>query len=404
MISISAIEKAHARVRGFFEPSPLSYSPFLSERLGDSVELYCKWDNRLRTGSFKERGVIEFLSSLTDDEKKKGVIAASAGNHAIALAFYTNKMGITCEVIMPTWAPLVKVRTAEKYKASVRLSGISFQESYDLAIQEAKARDLIFVSAFNDERIITGQGTAGVEILSQIRDPDLIIVPVGGGGLISGIASFVKQTSKKVKIIGVQSAWAVQARNEAHGNSNTPKNPFPPSSIADGIAVKTIGSITKPYIDAYVDDMVTVTEDEIAAGIIAVLETEKTVLEGAGAAVVAALLANKIPNLPSKVVAMCCGSNIDLDLVSRLLMRDLVKKERACKLVFSVPDRPGSLRFITDIVSQNGANVLEVLHDRNFAEIPGAVSITLLLELKTKAHKSELMVNLLNAGLLVKEV
>jgi threonine dehydratase len=400
-VTVKTIDKATQIIRTFWNPTPLTHSHFFSEYLGK--EIYIKWDNQLRTGSFKERGVINFLNSLTTSDKKKGVIAASAGNHAVALAYYCQKMNIPCSVVMPTWAPMVKIRNAEKYKASVSLFGSSFQEAYTEASTIAAKLKITFVPAYNDERIINGQGSCGLEILSQLSSEQkkslAIIVPIGGGGLISGIATAIKETDPKIKIIGVQSEWVINARK-----SPVKIAPFAPSSIADGIAVKTIGTCTAPIIKKYVDQIVTINEDEIGDAIIKLLELEKTAIEGAGAAAIAALMSHKIKKLPKHVVAVTCGSNIDMDLISRLLTRDLIRKGRSCKLSFSVPDRPGSLNYITNLLSKAGANVINVSHDRICTELPGHVSIEFLLELRDKKHKESMLILLKDSGLRVKEI
>jgi threonine dehydratase len=400
-VTVKTIEKATTIVRSFFDPSPLTHSHYFTELLGQ--EVFFKWDNQLRTGSFKERGVINFLSSLSPTERRKGVVAASAGNHAIALAYYSKKMKVPCNVIMPTWAPMVKIRAAEKYGANVRLYGSSFQEAYDEALAVADKQKITFVSAYNDERIVNGQGSCGLEILAQTTQAQqkslAVVVPIGGGGLISGIATAIKQLHPHIQIIGVQSRWVVEARK-----SGKRVAPFPPSSIADGIAVKTIGTVTAPIIKRYVDQIVTVDEDEIGDAIIKLLELEKTVIEGAGAAALAALLAKKVKKLPHNIVAVTCGSNIDMDLVSRLLTRDLIRKGRSGKIAFSVPDRPGSLNYITQLLSKAGANVIEVSHDRVCTELPGHVSIEFLLEHRDKQHKKATLALLRESGLRVEEL
>lgn len=384
--TIAQIQEALPRIRAHFPPTPITYSAYLSELVGH--EIYIKWDNKLRTGSFKERGAINFLYSLTPEEKKCGVCAASLGNHALALSHYAEQAGVACKIIMPTTAPLVKIQSTMKRNAEVKLFGSTFQEAYDHALEISSKEKKIFVSAFDDHRIMAGQGTMGLEILEQLSDFDSVVVPVGGGGMISGIATAIKTARPEVYMLGVQSEWIIQHRAEIKAKTS---EGLLSASIADGIAVKTIGKLTQPVITEKVDALVSVSEMEIADAIVKLLELEKTVVEGAGASGVAALLAKKSPKKLKKSVIVIGGSNIDINVVSRLIMRDMATRERVLKLVTAVPDRPGSLHFVSGIISREAANVLEVIHDRSFSRLPGNVSITFMVEVRDTAHRDTLI-------------
>ena len=390
-------QAAYHNVRRFFPPSPLTFSPLVSELLGGNI--YFKWDNKLRTGSFKERGAIHFLLALKARERARGVCAASAGNHALALSFYAKRLKAPCTIVMPVLAPLIKVQSSQRAGAEVILHGNNFNEAYQYAAKLARKRGLIFVPAFDHPLIIAGQGSAGIEILEQLPEVDSIVVPVGGGGLISGIAAAIKQRKKAVRVFGVQSEWAASWRKR--------KNPhellFQAGTIADGIAVKHIGTVTGPVIKNYVDSMTTVTEDEIANAIMRLLELERTVVEGAGAAAFAALLAGRIPKGAKNTVVMACGSNIDMNILSRLIERDMAKHARLLRIKVSLPDRPGSLHVVSGLLAEMRANVLEVTHDRSFSKIPGNVDVSFLLEVRNKAHKLDILSRLRRVGLDIKE-
>jgi len=388
-------DSALGRVRRFFGATPLTLAPTISEEAG--VDIFLKWDNKLRTGSFKERGAINFLSQLSAEERKRGVCAASAGNHALALSYYSRQLRIPCTLVMPVFAPLVKVQTSQRWGAEVIRHGSNFDEAYTYAEALAKRTKKIYVPAFDHPRIIEGQGTAGLEILEQLPDVDAVVVPIGGGGLISGIALAMKDIRPNVKIIGVRSEWAMRARATKSGHLSTQFS----GTIADGIAVKRNGKITVPLMEQVVDRIVMVNENEIAKAVVRVLETERTVLEGAGAAGVAAVLFGKIPQRFKKVAVMACGSNIDMNMLSRLLERDMAQQGRLLRLKVSMPDRPGSLQRATTILAAEGANVLEVIHDRSFSEVPINVDISFVLEVRDNRHRKQIIEALSSSGLTI---
>lgn len=392
--SPSAIDLADAlaRVRSALPVTPLTKSPGLSALCGH--EIWIKWDNKFHTGSFKERGAVNVLENLSIAERNTGVCAASAGNHALALSYHAQRLSIPCTIVMPLSAPLVKVTSTRNTGARVVLHGRNFDEAYEHAEQICRDEGLQFISPFDDERIIAGQSTSGQEIADQLPDADYIVVPVGGGGLLSGIGLALKHRGISAKLIGVQSEWVVEGRAGGHATSL-----IAPVTIADGIAVKRVGRITGPLVAALADQLVTVTEEQVAESITRILEHERTVIEGAGAAALAAVLGGCIPNTDKKVVVLACGSNIDMNVLSRLIDRDMGLHQRLLRVAISVPDRPGSLAAITRLLAEKNANVLEVLHNRAFSQIPGNVKIEFLLEVREHKHAEEVLNALRTVGL-----
>lgn len=390
------IQRALANVRAILPVSPLTHSPFFTEIAGRDI--FFKWENKLRTGSFKERGAVNFLASLPEAARRGGVCAASAGNHALALSYHASRFRIPCHIVMPINAPLVKIQSTKNAGASVVLEGSSFDESYRHAQEISKRDGMTFVSPFDHPNIVAGQATAGVELLQQLPDLDSLIVPVGGGGLAAGMALAIKQFRPDVFILGVRSEWADKI---AHSKQ---RKAIPDVTIADGIAVKTIGALTRPILEQKIDKLVTVTETEIAKGIVRLLEIERTVAEGAGAAALAALLAGHLPAAYKRTAVVVSGSNIDMNVLSRIIEREMGERDRLMKINVSVPDRPGSLHTTTGIFASLGANVLEVYHDRFFSRRPGNVDITFLVEVRDTSHKEELMNGLERSGVEVCEL
>lgn len=385
--TFSDIKAATELIRPHLEVTPLLRSNVFSEMSGRDV--YIKWDNTLRTGSFKERGALHALLRLSPEERTKGVITASAGNHALALSFHARRLNIPCTVVMPSRAPLVKVQSAHNYGAEVILFGDTFDEAYQHAIDLAETTAKRRIPPYDHVDVVAGQGSCGIEIYEQLPEVDAVFVPVGGGGLISGIATALKELRPKTKIIGVQSEWAVQHRSAPTNSSPPPR--LPPATIADGIAVKRIGQITKPIIEQRVDTLLTASEASIAQAVVHYVEHEHTVIEGAGAAALAGLLSYRLPKELQHIVVLACGSNIDINVLSRLLERDMGERGRLLHLKLSVPDKPGSLAFITSIMAREGANILEVIHDRSFSKLPGNVDITFELEVRNKDHGSQVL-------------
>lgn len=395
MISLSDIQAANLRIRPTIHVTPCEYSETFSEISGNPV--YFKLENLHMTGSFKERGALNKLLLMTPDERERGVICASAGNHAQGVAYHAKRLGIRCVVYMPEHAPITKVNATERFGAEVILYGKSFDE----ALAEAKrigARDgLVFVHAFDDSNVIAGQGTCGLEILEQNPQVEAILVPIGGGGLIGGIACAVKEQNPKIKMIGVQTSRVPSMR--AALEKGEPVELPAASTIADGIAVRRCGVETVPLAARYVDQIVTVEEEEIASAILYLLEREKTVAEGAGAAAVAALLHAKTNLKGKNTVALVCGGNIDPIFLSRIIERGLVKDGRLVRLRLNVPDRPGALNSITALFVQAKVNVMTIEHDRAYHGVAlGETAIEATIETRGSEHVEELFTAMKAAG------
>jgi len=353
--------------------------------------LHFKLENLQRTGSFKDRGSLNRLLRLTAEERARGVVTASAGNHGQGLAYHCGRLGIPATVVMPVTAPLNKVTNTRGYGATVVQSGTILDEAAEEAARIAERKGLVTVPAFDHPDIIAGQGTMGLEILEQVPDVATVLVPVGGGGMISGICIAIKEVRPAVRVIGIEADAAASAKaSRAAGKVVQIAHS---DTLADGIATKRIGDLTFPLIERYVDDLVSVGEDEIAAAILLLLEREKTVAEGAGAVPLAALLTRAVRVDPgSTVVAVLSGGNIDINMISRIIDRGLVFDGRAARLAVKVRDRPGSLAQLTRTVADLGANVLEVYHRRAYADISlGEVEIVIQLETRGREHVDEIV-------------
>jgi threonine dehydratase len=331
------------------------------------------------------------------------VVTASAGNHAQAVAFHASRLGIPCTVVMPETAPLIKVSNTRGYGARVVQRGTVLDDAAVEARRLVDDEDLVMVSAFDDRHVIAGQGTMGLELLEQVPDLDTVVVPVGGGGMISGIALALKSARPGVRVLGVeaQAAPSALASREAGRIVKIESH----HTLADGIATKRVGELTFPMIEALVDDLVTVTEEEIASAILLLVERQKTVVEGAAAVALAALASGRVAVTPSEtVVLLLSGGNIDVNILSRIIDRGLVADGRLTRLMVKVPDRPGSLSLLTRIVAGAGANVLEIAHRRAFADISvGDVEIVLHLETRGRDHIEEIVGILEAEGLAVEE-
>jgi threonine dehydratase len=397
MVTLQDIEAAQERIGDSIHRSPCSRSEHFKD-LTDCAALYFKLENLQRTGAFKERGALNTLLCLTPEEKARGTIAASAGNHAQGLAWHAGRLGVGATIVMPERTPLIKVERTRSYGARVVLHGTNFDEAYAEALRIQERENLVFVHPFNDPRVVAGQGTIGLELLEQCPKMDLVLVPIGGGGLISGVACALKETNPRIKIIGVQASAiaSMKASLEAGHLVELPAG----TTIADGIAVKRPGDYTFEMIRRYVDDIVTVDEEEISNAILLLLEREKTVSEGAGAVGLAALLNGKIPSARGrKVVVLLSGGNIDVNLVSRIIERGLVKGGRLVRLIVRMPDRPGMLARLTAEVAQQGANVVEIYHNRAFSKAGlGEVAVEVTLETRGRPHIEELMGSLSRNG------
>ena len=394
MITLSDIEAAATRIRDSIYLSPCPRSEAFSGLTGSQV--YLKLDNQQRTGAFKERGALNKLLTLTETERGRGVITASAGNHAQGLAYHSGRHGIRAQIVMPLTTPLTKVSATRGYGADVVLYGANYDEAYEEAARRAGLEGLTFVHAFDDDAVIAGQGTLGLEILQQQPEIEAVVAPIGGGGLIGGIACAIKETNPKLRVFGVQPARLPSMKVAlAEGN---PVTLSPAATIADGIAVRRSGDRTLPLVQKYVDDVVTVDEEEIANAILLLLEREKTLAEGAGAAAMAALLNHKLPLAGKKVVALVCGGNIDVTLLSRIIERGLVKDGRLVRLRVHLPDYPGALNQLTAILAQHRANIVETSYDRTYYGVNlGETAIDITMETRGPDHIAELL-SALSAG------
>ncbi|GIL18769.1 MAG: threonine dehydratase [Oligoflexia bacterium] len=360
-VTLEEIKKARETIRPVIRHTEIEKSFSSSKRVG--TEVYYKYENAQFTGSFKLRGAYNKIANLTSEEKKKGVVASSAGNHAQGVAFSAHKAQVQSTIVMPATAPLIKVEATKDYGAEVVLHGDIYDEAYEKARELEKEKGLTFVHPYEDPLVIAGQGTIGLEILEKLPDLESLVVPVGGGGLISGVATAVKSINPKIKVYGVQSALAPGMADLFHKKAL--KEPLRKiSTIADGIAVKKPSQMMyETYISKYVDDMVTVTDDEIADAIVALLERAKTVTEGSGAAGVAALF-NRQLKLGRKTCILLSGGNIDLNIIEKVIEKGLIHKGRVAALSVVVDDMPGTLSKLTKIIADQKANVLEVHHDR----------------------------------------
>ena len=400
-LTLPDVRAARARIAEALVHTPCT----LSLAFGDMIpgRLYVKFENLQRTGSFKERGSLNKLLQLDAAARARGVVTASAGNHAQAVAYHARRLGIAATVVMPENTPLIKVSNTEGYGARVILHGHIFDEAAVEARRLEVERGLVMIHPFDDLDVMAGQGTIGLEIAEQVPDVDLVVVPVGGGGLISGVAVAIKSLLPHVRVVGVESAAAPSAR--ASRDAGRVVKIESADTIADGIAVKQVGELTFAHMQRWVDDLVIVSEEEIASAILLLLEREKTVAEGAGAAPAAALLNGRIPLSPDgATVFVLSGGNIDVNRVSRIIDRGLVADGRLVRLRVRMLDRPGSLARLTRAVADLGANVHEIVHRRDFADISvGDVVIVMHLETRGRAHAQAIVAALQGQGLTVKE-
>jgi threonine dehydratase len=400
-LDLAVLEAARTRLAGAVGETACVFSPRLSELSG--ARCWLKLENLQATGSFKERGAANFLLQLDAAERARGVITASAGNHGLAVAYHAGRLGIAATIVMPEWAPLIKVTSARRYGARVTLHGANFDEAYARARRIAADQDLVFVHPFDDVRVIAGQGTLGLELLDQRTDLEAVLVPVGGGGLIAGVAAAVKARRPHVRIIGVQSE-AMAAMRAARQAGRPVKVP-PAATIADGIAVGEVGEHAFAIAAGAVDDVVTVSEEELANAILLLLEIEKTVVEGAGAAPLAALVNRALGLGGAQVVLVLSGGNIDVTMLSRIIERGLVKDGRLVRLGVLLRDRPGELARVAALIAEVRANVVHIEHDRAFArwaEI-GETEVELTLETSGRDQIAELLARLRAGGYRVEE-
>jgi len=385
MITLADVLAARERIRGNVSVTPCPLSEPFSELCG--AQIHFKLENLQRTGSFKERGAANKLALLTAEERARGVVASSAGNHAQGVAYNARRLGIASTIVMPETTPLIKVQATRKYGAQVVLHGVSFDDAYARARELEAQHGYVFIHAFDDDASIAGQGTAALEILEQVPDVDVLVGSIGGGGWLGGMAVAIKSLNPSVRVVGVESSLIPKMRAALDGGKPV-SMPFAPT-LADGIAVKRAGERTLAIFQKYVDEIVSVDDEEVANAILLLIEREKTVAEGAGAAPAAALLQKKIAGLTRRTNVVCAisGGNIDVNLIARIIERGLVKEGRRVMLSLRVPDRPGMLAGVLAAVAAEKANVLEVHHNRAF--LPGAIGdtgIELTLETRGPEH------------------
>jgi threonine dehydratase len=396
LVTIAEIRGALERVRSAIRVSPFARSETFSQAAGRSV--FLKFENRQATGSFKERGALNKILLLSPEERARGVIAASAGNHAQAVAYHAAKRGIAAQICMPLTTPLVKVSATRSYGAEVVLSGANYDEACEEAIRRCNEQHLTFIHPFDDEAVIAGQGTLGIEMLEQMDDLDAVVIPIGGGGLIAGVACALKETNPRAKVIGVQTLRlpSMKAALERHALVTLPAN----KTIADGIAVRCAGARTLPLVEKYVDDIVTVDEEEIANAILQLLEKEKTLAEGAGAVAVAALLNDKIPRSAGETLGvLVSGGNIDVSLLSRIIERGLVKDGRLVRIRIHLPDHPGALQRLSTVIASEKANIVETSFSRaHYGVVLGDTAIDITMETRGPGHIADLKAALQSHG------
>ncbi|MGH7871303.1 MAG: threonine ammonia-lyase [Candidatus Binatia bacterium] len=383
MITFIDIEEARERIKDQIYLSPFPHSETVSQMTGNKV--FFKLENLQLTGSFKERGALNRLLTLSPEEARRGVIAASAGNHGMAVAYHSRRLNIASTIVMPVSAPLIKVTRVRQYGAKGVLSGNDYDGAYAEAKRLSQEKGFTFISAFDDPWVVAGQGTIGLELYEQNPDLEVVLVPVGGGGLIAGIALAIKTLLPKVRLIGVQ-AEAVPSMKVALAEGAPAQLP-PATTIADGIAVRAVGATPFELVKSFVDEIVTVSEGEIANAVLTLLEIEKTVAEGAAAVPLAALLNKKVSLVGKNVGLIVSGGNIDMNLTARIIETGLIQDGRLGRFAVVISDRPGSLARLAQRVADLGANILQISQTRGFGEMTiGETEVELTLETTGQEH------------------
>ncbi len=381
-------------IRGAVVETPCSHSRTLSNICG--CDLWLKFENLQFTSSFKERGALNRLNALTAEERKRGVIAMSAGNHAQGVAYHARRLGIPATIVMPIGTPMVKVENTRHHGAEVIVTGATLEEAAAFARARGEEAGLIFVHPYDDPLIIAGQGTIGLEIMKAVPELDTLVVPIGGGGLISGIAIAARSIKPSLRIMGVE-AWLYPSMYNAIHEANLPTRG---DTLAEGIAVKTPGKITTGIVRRLVDDIALVNEAELERAVATLISIEKTVVEGAGAAGLAAVMSDPSRFAGQKVGLVLSGGNIDTRLIASVLTRELAREGRLTQLSLDIPDRPGQLAAVAALLAEAGANIIEVSHQRTFSELPAkATLLQLVIETRDAAHLDEVMAKLASSGL-----
>ena len=393
MLTLDNVYRAGYVLKSVVRKTDVIYAP----KLCPDAQLYLKTENLQITGSFKVRGAYYKMSRLTEEEKARGVVACSAGNHAQGVALAAQRSGIKSVICLPDAAPISKVEATKSYGAEVCLVPGVYDDAYRRALELRDKEGYTFIHPFDDEDVIAGQGTIALELIDQLADMDAVIVPIGGGGLISGIAYTMKMIKPDVKVYGVQAAGAPSMATSVRGGSITELTSV--STIADGIAVKKPGSLTYEICKQYVDEIVTVTDDEIAAAILAMMEQQKLVTEGAGAVAVAAARFGKLDIKGKKVVCLLSGGNIDVTILSRVIRRGLLMSGRTCQLLIELVDKPGQLMDVARIIADLGGNVTSVHHERaNEGSDVNGCYLRLILETRNFDHIQKIKAALTDSG------
>jgi threonine dehydratase len=393
-VSLADIEAARNRLRGAIVETDCDWSRTLSDILG--CKIWLKFENLQFTASFKERGALNRLSALSAEERERGVIAMSAGNHAQGVAYHASRLSIPATIVMPVHTPTVKVANTRRHGAEVILEGSTVEDCATFARTFGRERNLTFIHPYDDPLVIAGQGTVALEMLGAAPEIDTLVVPIGGGGLISGMAIAAKALRPDIQVIGVQAALYPSMYNLIKDKSL----PMRGDTLAEGIAVKAPGSITAPIVRALVDDILLVSEPQIENAVSLLINIEKTVAEGAGAAGLAAVCAHRDRFKGRNVGLVLCGGNIDTRLLASVLTRELAREGRLSQLAIDLVDQPGQLAHVANLLGQSGANIVEVYHQRVFSDLPakGAL-LELVIETRDRQHLDETVAKLRQAGL-----
>ncbi len=387
------IRKAADVLKGAIIDTDFDFSRTLSANLG--CDIWLKFENLQFTAAYKERGALNKLSSLTEEECERGVIAMSAGNHAQGVAYHAGRLGIPATIVMPEGTPTVKVRNTKKLGAKVILHGQTFDDAAAFALDHGKTKSLVFIHPFDDPLVIAGQGTVALEMLRVAPEIDTLIVPIGGGGLISGVSIAAKSIKPSIQVIGVQASLYPSMYNVI----KNAKLPVQGDTLAEGIAVKNPGQITRKIVKEMVDDVMLVGENLIEEAVCSLISIEKTVVEGAGAAGLAAIMADPRRFAGRKVGLILCGGNIDTGLLASVLTRDLARQGRLSQLTLDLPDRPGQLARVSGAIGEAGANIVEVYHQRVFTELPArGTELDLVIETRDRDHLEATVAKLEAAG------
>ena len=396
MLELNIVKQAQENIKKVITKTPFSYAPLLSQMIGN--EIYLKKENLQLTGAFKLRGAFNKIANLSEKEKQKGVIAASAGNHAQGVSYSASYFNIPSIIVMPEATPMTKISGVKSHGGTVVLAGNNYDEAYEYAIKLAKDKGLSFIHPFADYEVMAGQGTIALEMLDEQPDLEVIIVPIGGGGLISGIAKTAKALNPKIKIIGVTASGAPAMFNSY--KNGVIQDSLSVKTIADGIAVRDTNKQTYEIIKEWVDDIVQVDDEEIANAILYLMEKQKIVVEGAGAVGIAALMHHKIKfNTPKKIGVVISGGNIDVTMLNIIIEKGLIKSYRKMKLIVTLIDKPGSLMKLTEILKNTKANIVQIGYDRTDVNLSfGDANVSIALETRGVEHQEEIKRELYKNG------